>query len=153
MNAARDLLQSLRDFGWPIFAYAIFAPLPTYILPSSRSRQERTTRLVFVGVILASIEVLFFVVTESNDIVQVARLHPAWGAYVLLLALVPLCAGAMCAVVRLREDRMAISMSQITGAESSSSKIPTGAYMAAAGVWLACSVLAVAWLFQISNSP
>ena len=102
MNAAHDLLQSLRAFGWPIFAYAIFAPLPTYILPSSRSRQERTKRLLFVGVTLALIEVIFFVGTESNDITQVARLHPAWGAYVLLLALAAIGVAVKWAVARLR---------------------------------------------------
>jgi hypothetical protein len=152
MNAARDLLQSLRDFGWPIFAYAVFAPLPTYLLPSSRSRQERTARLLFVGAILASIEALFFVGTESNNIVQVARLNPVWGAYVLLLALVPLGAGAAWTIVRVREDRTAIRIVQITDAKSPPRAGRTEAYIAAAGVWLACSVVAVVWLSKIANS-
>jgi len=108
--------------------------------------------ILFVGAILASIEVLFFVGTESNDIVQVARVHPAWGAYVLLLALVPLGVGARWAVVRLREDRTAVSISPTTDAEGSPSTMHTGTYIAGAGVWLACSVVAIGWLSQISNS-
>jgi hypothetical protein len=153
MNAARDLLQSMHDFGWPILAYAILAPLLTYILPSRRSRQERTGRLVFVGGILALIVVILFVGTASNEVVQVARVHRAWGAYVLLLALVPLCAGATWAVLRMRQGRIAISVTRTTAAESSSREIRIGAYLlAVAGVWLAGSVLAVVWLFQISNS-
>jgi len=150
MNPAGELLVSLRDFGWPIFAYAIVAPLPTYLLPSSRSTHERTGRLLFVAVILASIEALFFVGTESNNIVQVARLHPAWGACAFLLALVPLGAGAGWAAARVRENRMAVSISQITGAESSPNA-HTRAYIAGAVTWLACSVVAVVWLSRISN--
>lgn len=60
MNAAHDLLQSLRDFGWPILAFAIFAPIPTYVFPTGRSREEKTAKLLFVGTIIAAIEVLFF---------------------------------------------------------------------------------------------
>lgn len=152
MNAAHDLLQSLRAFGWPIFAYAIFAPLPTYILPSSRSRQERTKRLLFVGVTLALIEVIFFVGTESNDITQVARLHPAWGAYVLLLALAAIGVAVKWAVARLREDHTITTIRQIDGSEGSSGVKHTGIFIAGAGVWLACSALAVIWLSKISNS-
>jgi hypothetical protein len=152
MNAARDLLQTVGDFAWPILAYAIAAPLATYVLPSRRSRQERTARLIFVGLIIASIEVLFFFATASNEIFEVARVHPAWGAYVLLLALVPLCAGATWLLVRVREDRMAISVTRSNGSKSSSHGIPMKAYLAVAGLWLVCSVLAVVWLSQISNS-
>jgi hypothetical protein len=151
MNAAHEILQALRDFGWPILAYAILAPLQTFFILRG-SRQERTARLIVGGVILASIEALFFVGTESDNIVQVARLHPAWGAYVLFLALVALGAGAGWAVVRVREDRTPISISQITDAESSPSTMRTGAYIAGTGVWLACCVVAVVWLSKISNS-
>ncbi len=149
MNAARNLLQSLRDFGWPIFAYAIFAPLSTYLLPSSRSRQERTARLLFVGVILASTEALFFVGAESNNTVQVARLHPAWGTYVLLLTLFPLGAVGGWAVVRLREGRTTINIGRAAEAEHAPWAIGTWLYIAAVGIWLTCCIVAVVWLSRI----
>lgn len=152
MNAARDILQSLRGYAWPLVAYMIGAPLPTYLFPSRYSRQERTMRLFWVGVMISSIGALFFVLAESGNIVQVARLHPAWGAYVLLLALVPLGAGARWVVARSRENRTAISISQITEAESSSGKKHTAAYIAGAGAWVACSVMALVWLSKIANS-
>jgi hypothetical protein len=108
-------------------------------------------RLLVGGVIITSIDAIFFVLTESNNIVQVARLHPAWAAYVLLLGLVALGVGVGWAVVRVREDRTGISISRIADAESSPGTMRARTYIAAAVAWLACSVVAVVWLSKISN--
>jgi hypothetical protein len=149
MNAAHDLLQSMRDFGWPIFAYAIFAPIPTYVFPSARSREEKTARLLFVGAIIAAIEGLFFLGTESNDVLQVARFNPVWGIYVLLLILVAVGAGGTWVVLRARENRMAISIT-----EDAAPKTAAGmSYVIfCIAVWLACSIFAVFWLAKIANT-
>ena len=152
MNAAHDLLQSMRDFGWPILAYAIFAPIPTYVFPSGRSREEKTTRLFFVGMIIAGIEALFFLGTESNDALQVARLNPPWGIYVLFLLLVAIGAGGTWAVVRARENRMAIGISENTAFQIPTARSRIKLYIFGCAIWVAGSIFAVLWLARIANA-
>ena len=152
MSAAQSLLQAIREFGWPIFAYAIFAPISTYVLPSLRSREENSARLLFVGVIIAAIETSFFLVTESYDALQVARLNPVWGIYVLLLLLVGVSAGGRWAVVRAREDRIALSISGNSALEPPAAKSNRQHYIVGCAVWAAASVLAVLWLARIANT-
>ncbi len=152
MNAARDLLQSIRDFGWPLFAYAIFAPIPTYILPSGRSREEKTTRLLFIGMIIAAIEVCFFLGTEGNDAWQVARLNPAWGIYVLLLLFVAVGAGGRWVVVRARENRTALSISGEAALQISVTMSQNKSYIVGCIVWTLAAILAVLWLANIART-
>jgi hypothetical protein len=152
MNAAHELLQSIRDFGWPIFAYAIFAPIPTYVFPSGRSREEKTTRLLFVGVIIAAIEVFFFLGTEGADALQVARLNPAWGIYVFLLIFVAIGVGARWVAMRNRENRMAISISESAASQPSEDRSHYKLYIAGWIVWAAASIFAVLWLARIANA-
>ncbi len=153
MNVALDLLQSLRDFGWPVFAYAIFAPVATFLIPSSRSREDKIARLLFVGAIIAMIEVLFFVGTESGDFIQVARLHPTWGFYVICLALIAIVVVAKWAILRRQENRKAISLtSREDDVDSSLNKARGGSYIAVIGVWFVGSVVAVIWLSRIASA-
>ena len=153
MDAARNILQSLRDLGWPLLLYVIVVPLPTYLLPSRRSVQERTARLLFVGVILASIEALYFVGIEFDNIVRVARLHPLWGAFAVLSASMPPGAIAAWAILQRREDRTTISIGQTAKAEHPPGAIGSGLCIAGAGVWLACCAVTVVWLSRMSNGP
>lgn len=150
MNAANDLLQSLRDFGWPVLAYVIFAPISTFALPSGRSREERLQRLVFVGIIIAVIEVLFFLGTEGGDAFQIAGVHPAWGLYVLALLLVAIVAGCRWAVIRARENRIAISISDDT-TQSPPVNSRFRFYILGCAVWVAGLVLAIVWLSKIAK--
>jgi hypothetical protein len=152
MNAAHELLQSIRDFGWPIFAYAIFAPIPTYIFPSGRSREEKTTRLFFVGVIIAAVEAFFFLGTESNDALRVARLNPAWGSYVLFLIFLAVGAGGRWAVVRARENRIAISISRDAALQPPPASSHRKLYVVGIVAWVTASVFAVFWLASIANA-
>ncbi len=152
MNAAHELLDSMRDFGWPIFAYAIFAPIPTYVLPSDRSREEKTERLLFVGAILAAMEVIFFLGTESNNVWQVASLNPAWGVFVSFLLLVAVGTGAIQLVLTARRNRAPISIG-----EQATSNAPIGRYhrvfsIMGPGAWIVCMILAVLWLIRIANT-
>jgi hypothetical protein len=152
MSAALDLLQSLRDFGWPVFAYAILAPAATYLIPSNRSREDNVARLLLVGTIIAMIEMFFFVGTESGDFIQVARLHPAWGFYVVCLVLIAIVAVAKWAIVRGRDNRKAISPTIHKGdVDNSLDKTHVGSYIAVIGAWLAGSVGAVIWLSRIAS--
>jgi len=151
MKAAQDILQSLRDFGWPILAYAIVAPIVTFIIPSSRSREERTARLLLVGVIIAVIEVLFFVGTEGGDILQVAKSRPAWGGYVLLLTLVLIGMGIKLGLRRAREGRETVSLLGTYGEEVSSVNLNARRFLTFAGGWLAAALLAVIWLWKIAD--
>lgn len=152
MNAAHDLLQSILDFGWPLFAYAIFAPIPTYIFPSGRPREEKTTRLLFVGAILATIEAFFFIGTESSDALQVALLYPAWGAYVLILLIVAAGVGGKWAIARTRENQMTISISRDTAPLTSVVSSRNKLYVVGGAVWLAASTFAVLWLAKIAHT-
>ncbi len=153
MNAAADLLQSLRDFGWPFFAYAIFAPVATFLIPSSRSREDKIPRLLLVGAIIGMIEALFFVGRESGDFIQVACLHPGWGLYVICLALIAIVVVTKWAILQRREIRKTISFTGHEGdVDSSPSKTNVGSYTAAIGVWLVGAVVAVIWLSKIASA-
>lgn len=152
MNAAHDLLQSMRDFGWPIFAYAIFAPIPTYVFPSGRSHEEKTGRLLFVGMIIAAIEGLFFLGTESNNALQVARLNPSWGVYVLILLLLAVGAVDTWAVLRARENQRAISISENAAFKTAKGRSYIVLCSVGSAVWVAGSIFAVFWLARIANT-
>jgi len=152
MNAAHDLLQSLRDFGWPILAFAIFAPIPTYVFPTGRSREEKTAKLLFVGTIIAAIEVLFFLGTESNNAVQVARLNPWWGVYVLILLLPAVGAGGSWAVLRARENQEATSISESAALKTAKGKSHIVPWLIGCAVWVMGSLFALFWLARIADT-
>jgi hypothetical protein len=152
MNAAHDLLRSIRDFGWPIFVYAIFAPIPTYVFPSGRSREEKTARLLFVGTIIAAIEGLFFLGTESNDVLQVARLNPLWGVYVLILLLLAVGTGGTWAALRARENQKAISIGENAALKTATGRSYVVLCVTGCAVWVAGSIFAVFWLARIANT-
>ena len=150
MNAASELIQSLKDFGWPILAYAIFASISTFVLPSVRSREERVQRLLFVGIIIAFIEGFFFVGTESNDALHVASLHKAWGIYMLLLILLGFGAAMRWVALWKKEDRKTISISLGPGTDESSKQPPRISLLALFGLWLMGIAVAVIWLLRIA---
>ena len=152
MDAANSLLQSLRDFGWPVLAYAIFAPIATFVLPSSRSREEQVQRLFLVGTIIAVIEALFFLGTESGDALDVARVHPGWGAYVLFLVVVITGMAAWWWLLRTRENRTEISISEYPQTAVPAQKLGKGFYLALVGLWIIGAAGAVVWLFRIAAS-
>lgn len=150
MDAANSLLQSLRDFGWPVLAYAIFAPISTFVLPSSRSREERVQRLLLVGAIITAIEAFFFLGTESGDALDVARLHPAWGMYVLLLVLVVAGIMARWWLQRSRQDSVAISISDEPTASVTAKSSGRGFYLTLIGLLAIGAAGAVLWLSRIA---
>jgi hypothetical protein len=152
MDAANSLLQSLRDFGWPILAYAIFAPISTFVLPSSRSRKDRVQRLLLVGAIIAAIEAFFFIGTESGDALDVVRLHPAWGVYVFVLVLVLAGLMAWWWLVRSRQNRVAISINEDMIASVATREMGRGFYLTLIGLLAIGAVGAVFWLSRIADT-
>jgi hypothetical protein len=151
MKPAQDILQSLRDFGWPIVAYAVMAPIATYVISSNRLREERMARLVLIGMVIAVIEVFFFVGTESGEFVEVAQIYPAWGAYVILLALIAITLLVKWAIRRSKESRTAISMTSPIDIDPMQRKRLAQSHIAVIVGWLAASAAAVIWLSKIAN--
>ncbi len=142
----------MRNFGWPLFAYAIFAPLSTYIMPSGRSREEKTTRLLFVGGVIAIIEAVFFLGTESADAFAVARLNPAWGIYALLLLLIAVGGGSRWAVARARENRTVIRISGNTNIETPGTRLRTNLYAGGFAIWTIALIFGILWLARIAKA-
>jgi hypothetical protein len=149
MREASDILRSLRDLGWPLLAYLIAAPIATFVVPSRRSPEERAQRLLLVGKMIATVVGLFFVSIEGGNIIYVMRVRPQWGVYVLFLLALGLGIVVRWAVDRVRENRSPLS---VTGSNAESPRRTQGrSYVAAVGVWLAASVVAVVWLSRIAG--
>ena len=152
MNAAARLLESVRDFGWPVLAYAVFAPVATFVLPTGRTREEQVDRLFLVGIIIAVIEVLFFLGTESSDAFQVAYLNPAWGTLVLLLFLAGVAALLWWWLLRARKNRVVISIKTNPQIAHGTRELGKGYYVVLVGLWVIGAIAATVWLFKISTS-
>jgi hypothetical protein len=152
MKAAQDILQSLADFGLPILVYAIVAPLATFIMPSRRSREEKIARLLLVGVVIIIIEAFFFIGTESDNIVRVAKSYPAWGTYVAVLTLMLMGIGVRLGLRRIREGRVTLSLSSTSAVEVSPPKVNGRRSFTLLWGWLAGSLVAVIWLLGIAYS-
>lgn len=149
MREAHDILRSLRDLGWPLVAYAISAPIATFVVPSRRSLEERVQRLLLAGKIIAIMLALFFIGIEGGDIIHVMRLRPAWGVYIALLSIFGFGTVVRRSVDRVREDRRPLS---VTGSNAEGPRRMRGrSYVATAGIWLAASVVAVVWLSRIAG--
>jgi hypothetical protein len=152
MNAANDLLQSLKDFGWPIVAYVLLAPVATYLLPSTRSRRERGQRLLLVGAIILGIELIFFLLTSGGDILHVIRERPAWGFLVVCLFCGAVLFGIRWARMRARLNQEFISVTAGNASiEAYAGRGHLGAKAAAIGLWTAGCLAALLWLSKIAS--
>ena len=153
MKAALDLLQSLRDFGWPIHGYIVVAPLAVFAVPFGGSRDDKVAKLLLVGTIITFTEVFFSIGTEGGDFIEVARLHPVWGSYVAIMMLVALGTSVKRAILHVRENRTAISLTSLeSDANGSVRNTPRRSSPVLVGGWLAGLVVAVIWLSRIGNS-
>jgi len=152
MNAAHDVLNSLRNFGWPVLAYLIIAPARAYLLPSRYSREENARRLVLVGIILVLMMFTFFLLTEGGQILAVMKARPLWGCYVALISIAAVCFAGVWAVSRTRENRKVISLVEVnTDSLNDFDGVSKEPYGLAVVLLLAC-VVGVVWLARIANS-
>src|SRR5579859_3775373 len=110
MFEARDILLSLRDFSWPVVAFAIFAPIATYLVPRRRPRRERADGLLLVGAVCLTMMVIAFVLTEGEQIIDVMRLQPAWGCYIVFLTVVGFGIAGKFALDRSRTNRKVVTL-------------------------------------------
>lgn len=152
MKAAYDLLQSLRDFGWPILAYIIVASVAVFVVPSGSSREDRIAKLLLVGAVITIIELFFLIGTAGADFVEVARLHPVWGSYAALLMLAVLVAVGKWAIRRARENQASISLTSDENEVGVPKEKSIRIYIALMGGGLAGLTVAVIWLSKIANS-
>ena len=148
MKPAIDLLHNLRDFGWPLLAYTVIAPVPTYLVWSRRSREERTSRLLFVFGIIAVCESVFLLGTSGSLILQITRLHPVWGLYVACLV------SAVVIVVTIWTIQTAKTNRQLLNLHDSQAQDPIFSASFAVGTLAVCLlgfVGAFIWLVLIAH--
>ena len=150
MWEARDILLTLRGFILPIVAYAIFAPIVTFLVPSRRSPEQRMARLLLVGAICLTMTTVAFLLSENEQIIFVMKLRPAWGCYVGLLAVCGLGAIGKFALNQSRQIRIVVNLTDPAAVESSPNKIRVERYKIALSVWIAGSVIAIIWLSRIA---
>ena len=151
MFEARDILLSLRDFSWPVIAFAVFAPIATYLVPSRRSLRERADRLLLVGAICLTMMVIAFLLTEGEQIIDVMRLQPAWGCYVVFLTVIGLGIAGKFALDRSRTNLKVVTLaSSVAPIEGSSRNIQLERYILPISAWVGGLVIALVWLSRIA---
>ncbi len=150
MREANDVLRTLRDLSLPLLAYAVFAPIATFVVPSRRSREERFQRLVLVGKVMSMIVAIFFVGIEGSDIVNIMRARPIWGIYVMCLLIAGLGIVLKLVVERARMNRNLLT---ITGSNAERARDDRSwSSTVAVGAWLAACAVAVFWLSRIAGN-
>jgi hypothetical protein len=106
--------------------------------------------LLLVGAIIAVIEAFFFIGTESGDALEVARVHPAWGGYVLLLVLAVVGLMVRWWLLRIRQNGVVINIDNDQTTSTTPQKVGRGFYSALIGLLVIGSVGAVLWLSRIA---
>jgi RHS repeat-associated protein len=140
------------DFGWPIVAYALVAPIATCIMPGIRHREDRVAKLLLVGWVIAIIEILFFLGTEGGEIIEVARLHPLWVCYVAMIALLILGTATKWFVNYRQDNSELINLHGDSGTPFGRlSSRHSGSRMTWIGMLITGSLLAVIWLYGIAS--
>jgi hypothetical protein len=147
MPEARDILLTLRGFILPIVAYAIFAPIATFLVPSRRAPEQRMARLLLVGAICLTMTTVAFLLTEDEQIIFVMKFRPAWGFYAGLLAVCGVGTIGKFALDQSRQNRTVVNLTNPAAVESSANKIRVERYKIALSVG---SVIAIIWLSRIA---